>query len=294
MQESLSLYHIFYTVARTGNISGAAKELFISQPAISKSIRRLEENLNTVLFLRGSRGVTLTRDGELLYEHVRNAFASLTLGEQLLAHNHELGISQLRIGASTTLSKYVLLPRLKDFIRNHPNVRVTITCQSTYRTLELLEEQKIDVGLVGKPRNTRGYSFLPVQTIQDTFAASPSYLKHLFARASKEHLFEAATFMLMDEENITRQYVNGQLREHRIELANTLEVSTMDLLIEFARIGLGIGCVIRDFVLGDLNSGTLLEVDTGIAFPKREIGVVFRREQQSLPVVQSFLRTIVE
>src|SRR5699024_5973787 len=98
MQENLSLYHIFYTVARTGNISGAAKELFISQPAISKSIRKLEENLNTILFLRNSRGVTLTRDGELLYTHVRSAFDSLSLGEQLLARNHELGISQLRIG----------------------------------------------------------------------------------------------------------------------------------------------------------------------------------------------------
>ncbi len=292
MQENLSLYHIFYTVARTGNISGAAKELFISQPAISKSIRKLEENLNTILFLRNSRGVTLTRDGELLYTHVRSAFDSLSLGEQLLARNHELGISQLRIGASTTLSKYVLLPRLKTFIRQHPNVKVTITCQSTHRTLALLEEQKIDVGLVGKPKAVRGYSFLPVQTIQDTFAASPSYLEHLFVRTSPEHLFEAATFMLMDEENITRQYVNSQLREHHIELSNILEVSTMDLLIEFARIGLGIGCVIRDFVLQDLQNKTLQEVHTGVTFPKREIGIAFRREHQSLPVIQNFLKTM--
>lgn len=293
MQENLSLYHIFYTVASEGNISAAAKRLYISQPAISKAVRKLEENLNAVLFIRSSRGVSLTREGELLYRHVQSAFDELSAGERLLAHNQELGISQLRIGASTTLSKYVLLPRLKDFIRLHPNVRVTIACQSTHQTVALLAENKIDIGLVGKPKGMRGFCFLPVQSIQDTCAASPAYLSHLFCRAAPETLFESATFMLMDEENITRQYVNSQLKEQHIELSSVLEVSTMDLLIEFARIGLGIGCMIRDFVLSDLKSGTLKEVETGIVFPKREIGFIFRKENQSLPVIQNFLSSVL-
>ena len=109
MQENLSLYHIFYTVSRTGNISTAAKELYISQPAISRAIKKLESNLDTTLFKRSSRGVTLTPDGQILYEKVKGAFDLLSEGEDSILHNRSREIPRLRIGASTTLCKYVQL-----------------------------------------------------------------------------------------------------------------------------------------------------------------------------------------
>ena len=121
---------------------------------------------------RGPRGVLLTEDGELLYRHVSEAFASLETAEQSLERKHALGISHLRIGASTTLCKYVLLPYLQRFIQLHPHVKITITCQSTYRTLALLQEEKIDVGLVGRPASLKGCEFRPLQSIQDTFVAT--------------------------------------------------------------------------------------------------------------------------
>ncbi|MFQ8690830.1 MAG: LysR family transcriptional regulator, partial [Blautia sp.] len=98
MMENLTLYKIFHTVAKTGNISKAAKELYISQPAISKSIQKLETQLHTILFKRSSRGVSLTQEGKLLSQYVDNAFSSLQAGEEWLSHNRSLGISQLRIG----------------------------------------------------------------------------------------------------------------------------------------------------------------------------------------------------
>ncbi|MEF2735064.1 MAG: LysR family transcriptional regulator, partial [Blautia sp.] len=109
MDQNLSLYKVFYTVANTGNISKAAAELYISQPAISKSIRKLEQNLEVTLFSRNSRGVHLTEEGEVLYDYVQKAFYSLQLGEMQLKKINELGIGHLRIGVSTTLCKYVLL-----------------------------------------------------------------------------------------------------------------------------------------------------------------------------------------
>ena len=112
MEQGLSQYYIFYAVARHGNISRAAEELFISQPAISKGIHKLEGTLGTRLFKRNSRGVTLTEDGELLFQYVEEAFASLDTAEKLLERRQQLGISHLRVGASTTLCKYVLLPFL--------------------------------------------------------------------------------------------------------------------------------------------------------------------------------------
>lgn len=293
MENNLSLYHIFYAVARHKNISKAAEELYISQPAISKSIRKLEDALNTRLFKRTSRGVSLTEDGLLLLEHVTEAFQSLQIAEQTLERKHALGISHLRIGASTTLCKYVLLPYLQHFIGLYPHVKITISCQSTYRTLELLQEQKIDIGLIGKPRTLKNFDFYPIQSIQDTFVAAKSYLDNLSLREEDQNLFHTATFMMLDEENITRQFVNNYVKEHDIELSNILEVSTMDLLIEFSKIGLGVACVIKEFVQAELDQGQLTELGLGIHFPGREIGFACRRETRCLPPVRTFLDALL-
>ena len=166
MAENLSLYKIFHTVAKTGNISKASKELYISQPGVSKAIHRLEDHLQTVLFTRSSRGVSLTQDGTLLFQYVDSALHALETGEDLLLRNHSLGISQMRIGVSTTLCKYLLLPYLQQYVQQYPHVRLTISCQSTYQTLSLLEEDRIDIGLVGKTQNLKSFSFQPLCPIR--------------------------------------------------------------------------------------------------------------------------------
>lgn len=290
MQENLSLYHIFYTVGCTGNISQAAKELFISQPAISRSIQKLEENLDTVLFTRSSRGVTLTPEGETLFAKVKEAFSLLSEGEDLILHNRLQNIPRIRLGASSTLSKYVLLSHLKSYIKEHPQVRITISCQSTYQTLQLLDSGKIDVGLIGRPKSLQGYYFRPLLHIRDTFVATRQYLQTQADLYPGESLLHTATFMMLDEENISRQSVNSRLKEHQIELSHILEVTSMDLLIQFAGIGLGIACVIREFVQKELDSQLLVEVPMGIRFSPREIGFVCRKKEEQLPLLAHFFR----
>ena len=139
MNQNLSLYRIFYTVARSGNISRAADELFISQPALSKSIKKLEEALNVRLFIRSSKGVILTPEGKLLWEYVQKAFSSLDAAEHQLARMASPDAGSLRIGVSATLCRYMLLPYLSGFISAHPGIHISISCQSTNETLELLE-----------------------------------------------------------------------------------------------------------------------------------------------------------
>ena len=292
MQENLSLYHIFYTVSRTGNISSAAKELYISQPAISRAIKKLEGNLDTTLFKRSSRGVFLTPDGQILYEKVKGAFDLLSEGEDSILHNRSREIPRLRIGASTTLCKYVLMPRLKDFIVANPKIRIIISCQSTYQTLKLLDEDKIDIGLIGRPQKLSGYEFLPLLQIQDTFVAAKKYLENQQQLFPKEPLYHTATFMLLDEQNITRQSVNTMLHEHQLQLGHILEVSSMDLLIQFAQVGLGIACVIKEFVQKELVEGTLTEVPLGFTFPAREIGFVCRKNSKNQKVLTQLANRI--
>ena len=289
MEENLNHYYIFHTVAKTGNISRAAQKLYISQPAISKSIQKLENSLNTVLFKRTSRGVSLTVEGEILYQHTKEAFSALLEGEQTLARRQTLGIDQLRIGVSTTLCRYVLLPYLQRFIQAYPHVQISISNQSTYQTLAFLEENKIDVGLVGEPSHQKGIYFQPLQQIQDIFVTTKSYLEHLKLRSQPEDFYQTATFMMLDEENITRQYVNKVFLEKGIEMTHILEVSTRDLLIEFAKIGLGTACVIREFVLKELQWGELIELPLNLSFAPRKIGFVCQKEEIKNPVIKNFL-----
>ncbi|MDO4340695.1 MAG: LysR family transcriptional regulator [Eubacteriales bacterium] len=292
MQENLSLYHIFYTVGCTGNISQAAKELYISQPAISRAIQKLEENLDTTLFKRNSRGVTLTPDGLALFEKVKEAFSILADGESAIIHNRSREIPRLRLGASSTLSKYVLLSHLKSFIAANPQVRIAISCQSTYQTLRLLDEGKIDLGLIGRPKKLHGYYFEPLMYISDTFIATQQYLKNQKELFPNEPLTHNATFMMLDENNITRQSVNSQLKEHRMELSHILEVTSMDLLIQFAQISLGIACVIKEFVQQELDSQTLVEVPMGFSFSKRQIGFACRKGEETQPLLAHFFKKV--
>ncbi len=291
MNQNLSSYRIFYTVANTGNISKAAKELYISQPAISKSIQKLEEGLGCRLFSRSSRGVVLTEEGKLLYEHVGAAFDTLTLGEEKLKRSIELGIGHLKIGVSSTLCRYLLLPCLKEFIRQNPHITISITCQSTNETLKLLEDNKIDIGLVGRPSNVRNIQFEFLEEIEDIFVAAKDYLKNLQVRGiDKPEILSNATLMLLDKDNMTRQYIDSYLQENQIPVQDSIDISNMDLLIEFARIGVGAACVIKNFVRADLESGALVEIPLEIPIQKREVGFAYRANVKPSKSLAEFIR----
>ena len=276
MEQHLSQYKIFYAVAKAGNISKAAKELFISQPAISKTISKLEENLGVSLFTRNSRGVQLTAEGQVLYSHVSNAFDTLSRGESELKRIKDFNIGQLRIGVSNTLCKYILLPRLKGFVEHFPHVKVVIDSQDTARTINLLEQQQLDIGLIAEPKTRRALTFLPVLQISDTFVCTKSYLDNLKLREGDTiDLFTSGVIMLLDRNNMTRTHIDTWFSDNGIEPRQILEANTMDLLIEFSKIGLGIGCVIREFVKDELENGSLIEIPIPAPVRKRTVGFAY-------------------
>lgn len=290
MNQNLSSYRIFYTVANTGNISKAAKELYISQPAISKSIQKLEESVGCKLFSRSSRGVVLTEEGKLLYEHVSGAFETLNLGEEKLRRSIELGVGHLKIGVSATLCKYMLLPYLKEFIRRNPHISISITCQSTNETLRLIEDNKIDIGLIGKPDSIKNIQFDFLEEIEDVFVATKDYIRNLRARGiQKNQILSSSTLMLLDKNNMTRQYIDDYLQENQIVIKDSIDISNMDLLIDFARIGVGVACVIKSFVSEDLASGALVEIPLGIPIHKREVGFAYRSSIKPSKSLEEFI-----
>ena len=291
MNQNLSSYWIFYTVANAGNISKAAKELYISQPAISKSIQKLEENLNCKLFSRSSRGVILTDEGNLLYDHVKEAFETLNIGEDKLKRSIELGVGHLQIGVSSTLCKYMLLPILSEFIHQNPHISISISCQSTNETLRLLDENKIDIGLVGKTENIKNLHFDYLNDIEDTFVANKEYLDNLSKRGVKENeIINYSTLMLLDKNNVTRRYIDDYFQKNHIDVAESIDISDMSLLIDFAKIGVGVACVIKDFVKKELKKGSLVEIPLDIAIPKREVGFAYKETITPSKSLTSFIQ----
>lgn len=298
MEENLSLYRIFNSVAATGNISRSAKELYISQPAISKGILRLEENLSVTLFLRSSRGVKLTEEGALLYEYTKTAFDTLKQGELNLKSNTLLGIGHIRIGVSTTLCKYLLLPYLKPFVESYPHIKITIECRSTFETLELLEQNKIDIGLIGKPKNLKNLDFHQITEIEDIFVTTTTYLSNLELREGNmkeayslmtSEIFRTSNLMLLDEKNMTRIFIEDYLAKNLIKTNQILEVNNMDLLIEFAKIGLGISCVIKEFVEKELNNNILIELPLEKPLEKRSVGFAYMKSGKTNDALMKFI-----
>ena len=282
MEQNLAQYKIFYEVAKAGNISKAAKELYISQPAISKAISKLEDSLKVCLFTRSSRGVHLTPEGELLFSHTQAAFQALDQGEQELRRIREFNIGHLRIGVSNTLCKYILLPYLKNFIEQYPHIKITIEGQATAKTISMLDQSSLDLGLVAEPSLRSGLSFIPVMDIQDIFVTTRHYLENLYLRVGQDaDLFACGNIMLLDQSNMTRHHVDEYLKACQIQPKQILEVTTMDLLIEFAKIGLGIACVIKELVQKELDSGRLIEIPLDVPIHKRTIGFAFHPNNPS-------------
>lgn len=299
--QNLNLYYIFYVTAGCGNISSAAKELYISQPAISKAISKLENNLGCILFTRNSRGVKLTSEGQLLYKQLETAFHAISIGEETLKRNGELGVGELSIGVSSTLCKYILLPYLKSFVRENPYVKISISCQSTNETIEALENGTLDIGLIGETDRLDNLSFSPLSEIQDTFVTTKEYMDFLCKKSeitgpikNKDagKLLSNATLLLLDQNNITRQYIDKYMILQDISAEQQIEVTSMELLIEFAKIGLGVACVIDGFVKDDLEDGSLIPFPLKAPIPKRKIGIAMKNKVNPTVSMNKFMEVV--
>ena len=234
----------------------------------------------------------MTEEGKILFESTSTAFDSLELANQRINKIKTLGIGHIRIGVSTTLCKFLLLPYLKAFVEKHPHIRITISCQSTFKTIALLEENKLDIGLIGQADKQRDLDFFPIKEITDCFITTKSYINNLLVReeeASLSNLLSKANIMLLDETNITRVFIEEYFQKNGIVPNQVLEVSNMDLLIEFAKINLGIACVIRNFVEEDIDSGALIEIPLDSPIETRQVGFAYSSKYPATDAMHQFI-----
>lgn len=293
MNLNLEYYKVFYYVAKYKSITLAAEKLSLSQPAVSQSIRHLEEEVGTPLFVRTAKGMRLTTEGEVLYPFVARGYEYIRLGERKLLEQMNLEAGEIRIGASDMTLQFYLLQYLEQFHEKYPKVKVRVTNAPTPETLKHLQDGKIDFGVVTAPvAEESGFTLRKVRDIQDVFVAGEKYSRYL-NRTVKLSELEDMPIICLERETSSRTYVESFLEQYQVSLHPEFELATSDMLIQFAIRGLGVANVVEDFAGKALESGELFRLRLEQEIPKRSMYVV-TNERIPLPSSAGHLIQMLE
>lgn len=274
MDINLEYYKIFYYVASYKSITLAAEKLSITQPAVSQGVKHLEQNLSCALFVRTSKGVRLTKEGEMLFSYVQRGYETILSGEKKLSEMLNLEQGEICVGASDMTLQFYLLPYLEQFHERYPGIRVTVTNAPTPETLRHLADGRIDFGIVSAPVGKRPrLHMVPVREIQDVFVAGKKFEYLRGKTLSYRELMELPV-MCLEGSTSTREYVESFLKEEAVTLRPEFELATSDMLIQFAVRNLGIASVVEDFAKEYLKSGELFQLKFERDIPGRQFYIV--------------------
>ncbi|RXZ79390.1 LysR family transcriptional regulator [Paenibacillaceae bacterium] len=273
---NLEWYRIFLQTARTGNLTRAAEALYITQPSVSYALKQMEEALGVKLFHRLSKGVKLTAEGQVLLDYVEQSFALLEAGEHKLDALKRLLGGEIRIGASDSLIKHLLLPQLNEFHLAHPDIRIRLSHGKTADIVHRLKEGGIDCGFVHLPVDDPLLDIMPLTALQDCFVAGKAYASMAANPLSPEELSKLPLLMLSADSS-TRHFIEHWFAAHGLTANEPdIELGSIDLLAEFAKLGFGIAFITRSFVEKELAAGELFELPTAAPIPPRTIGIATR------------------
>ena len=256
-------------MAKQGNISAAAQNLFISQSAVSQSVKQLEEQLQVRLFSRSTRGVSLTSEGKLLLEYVSHALGLLQSGEEKIAASRQLLTGELIIGASDTVTKTYLLSRLEAFHKDYPDIRIRILNGTTSMVLDYLHAGQVDIAFASEAPDETVYSVRHCVDTHTIFVAAPDYLE--FDKVYTMEEIAALPLILLERKASSRVYLERYFQERGIQIHPEIELGSHNLLISLARIGLGVACVTEEFSLSGLSRGVIVPLKTDFEIPPRAV-----------------------
>lgn len=272
MAVKLELYRVFQEVARYENISVAAQHLFISQSAVSQSIKQLEEQLQVRLFSRSTKGVHLTSEGKTLLEYVSHALGLIQSGEEKLAQSRQLLTGELIIGASDTVTKTYLLSRLEAFHRDYPDIRIRILNGTSQMVLEYLHGGQVDIAFATEPQDAGAYVMRHCVDTHTIFVAAPDYPID-FSHAFTMEEIAALPLILLERKASSRTYLERFFQQHGLVISPEIELGSHNLLISLARIGLGVACVTEEFSLSGLERGVIVPLKTSFSIPARAVAM---------------------
>lgn len=274
MNINFELYRIFYTVANNGNITKAANELNISQPAISKSIKNLEDGLGGKLFVRTKRGVILTTEGKEFYNYIKQAIEFIGNAENKFTDLINLETGSIKIGISVTLTREFLLPYLKEFHDKYPQIDIQIVTNVSSELFTKLRNGLVDMIILNL--NDKNYGsdieIIKCKKISDCFVFNNSFKELINKEISISELNNYPLVLQLKGSN-TREFLDDFTKEKGITLRPNIELASYSLVVDFAKIGLGIGYVTKDYIKKELKNGELNIVNLKEKIPNKYIGI---------------------
>lgn len=290
MNIGFELYKIFYVVAKNLSMSKAAEELYISQPAVSQSIKKLENQLDGTLFIRSNKGLALTDEGKMFYNHIKQAVESINNAENQFTYYKDLNIGQIKIGISTTLTKLILLKPLEKFHKDYPNINIDITNDLTSNLISLLNNGLLDFVISNEDNKEHdNLQITKIKEIDHCFISNKSLSdKSLFLKDLNSY-----PLILQKKESNTRQYLDSYALQNKIIFKPTLEVVSQELVVEFTKIGLGIGFIIKDLIVDELKNKELYEIKINEKLDKKNIWLITNKNTILTYASKKFIKYII-
>ena len=294
MNVNFELYKTFYSVAKNKNITKAAHELMISQPAVSKSIKTLEEQLGCSLFIRNKYGVTLTEEGLTFYKNIKPAIEMIEHAEEMLQETLNLDYGTLSIGVSNTLTRKYLLPYIKRFHEMYPKIKIKISTSPTFELINQARNGLIDFIILNLPYQLpTDFKEIALKEVNDCFIANSDWKELKDKTISLEEIKNYPLILIAKGSN-TRTFLDNFCEKNNMTLTPEMELASHSLVTAFTKIGLGIGYATKEFLEKDLKEETLFEIKTNPIIPSRQIGATYLKQKQLNKASQTFLNLLKE
>ena len=273
---NLNLYKIFYEVALSESISDASKKLFITQSAVSKAIKKLEEDLNTILFYRNSKGVKLTEKGEELLFYVEEAFNNLVTAERTMIESKTLNKGKISIGVPSQIGSFYIFEDITNFHKKYPNIEITIISKTTTQLLKLLERHEIDFIIDTSPINTEIDNIIiqPLIEVKNCFVAkSDTSIDIDKIKTIKDLANYPLVLPIKGTDN--RKQLDKVFEKNNVELNNVINIHTSEMIAGSIKKDLGIGYIIYDVIKDNVENGEFKIIDIKENLPKITINLVY-------------------
>ncbi len=292
----LDLYRVFYTVAKCGSLSRAAEELYVSQPAVSQSIKQLERLLDTPLFNRLHHGMELSaQGGKIIFDDVEHAVKLLDEVEEKLSALKQNATGTLRVGASETIFQYVLSEKIVEYNRLFPHVKIELISDVSPKIIALMKSDACDIGFLNLPISAdEGIEIMrSVRLLNDIFIAGKRFE---FLRGEQLSVKELTKYpmLLMEEKTVSREAVDHFGISHGVYFKPAVEVNSWGFMKRLVADGMGIGCIPKEYALNRLADGSLFEVNVSPSLPSRSVGMALPKNVNMTFALQSFINLFDE
>ena len=291
MKTNLELYKVFYYVAKNKNITQAANELMVSQPAVSKSIKVLERDLNTTLFNRNKDGVSLNNAGELLFNKINKAMELIISAEEDIDSLNNMEQGTINIGAGNTIMQRYLMQYIKEFHDKYPNINVIVHTVVTEELIKRAQLGLVDIVFTHLPNTVPDNSeTIKLKKLHDILVVNKDS-KYLGKTINKKDLKDLPLILLPLRAS-NRKNFNKFCTQNNIVINPLMEIGNDLIIEECAQNGLGVGLVVKEYVQSKLDSQELYELKTSFNIEEKDLVCLVDQNRKNNNIIKKFLELL--